>query len=184
VVKPKEEPKIELLTSKSERKKYIIFAWKWFLFSTVCVPLIGLMMFWVLPKNLYYGNLIGGILGVAIMQGFIGFWIVGGYVLYCYGRSGTQTLNVFEDVFVFSYYSGSSDNCTTDTYYIKNVDSYTLKKRSITIKGNFKRVQSGSNSSQKVAHCVTIPRTFENEEILIDFFDKHIVQKKIYKIEN
>ena len=176
MVKPNKESKIELLTSKTKRKKYIIFAWKWFLFSTVCVPLLGLLMFWVLPKNLYYGNILGGILGLAISQGFIGFWIVGGYVLYCYGRSGTQTLNVFDDVFVFSYYSGSGDNCTTDTYYIKNVNSYTLKKRSITIKGNFKRIQSGSNSSQKVAHWITIPRTFENEEILIDFFDKHTVQ--------
>ena len=177
MVKPKEESKIELLTSKTKRKKYIIFAWKWFLFSTVCVPLLGLLMFWMLPKNLYYGNILGGILGLAISQGFIGFWIVGGYVLYCYGRSGTQTLNVFDDVFVFSYYSGSSSNCTTDTYYINNVNSYTIKKRSITIKGEFKRIQSGSNSSQKVAHWLTIPRTFENEEVLIDFFDKHIVQK-------
>ena len=73
MVKPNEESKIELLTSKTKRKKYIMSAWKWFLFSTVCVPLLGLMMFWVLPKNLYYGNVIGGILGVAIMQGFIGF---------------------------------------------------------------------------------------------------------------
>ena len=103
---------------------------------------------------------------------------MGGYVLYCYGRSGTQTLNVFDDVFVFSYYSGSGDNCTTDTYYIKNVASYTIKKRSITIKGQFKRKQSGANSSRKVAHWITIPRTFENEEVLIDFFDKHIVQKQ------
>ena len=177
-MKLKEESKIELLTSKIKRKKYIISAWKWFLFSTVCVPLIGLMMFRVLPKNLYYGNVIGGILGLALTQGFVGFWIIGGYVLYCYGRSGTQSLNVFDDVFVFSYYSGSSDNCTTDTYYIKNVDSYIIKKRSITIKGQFKRKQSGRNSSQRIAHWITIPRTFENEEVLIDFFDKHILLEK------
>jgi len=177
-MKLNQEPKNELLTSKTNRKKYIMGAWKWFLFIIVCVPLIALMMLWMLPKNLYYGNIIGGILGGALAQPVITFWVLGGYVLYCYGRSGTQTLNVFDDVFVFSYYSGSSSNCTTDTYYINNVNSYAIKKRSITIKGNFKRIQSGSNSSQKVAHWITIPRTFENEEVLIDFFDKHIVQKQ------
>ena len=114
---------------------------------------------------------------MACMLGFMSFWILGGYVLYCYGRSGTQTLNIFDDVFVFSYYSGSSSNCTTDTYYINNVNSYTIKRRSITIKGEFKRKQSGMNRSQKVAYWITIPRTFDNEEVLIDFFDKHMVQK-------
>jgi len=176
-MKLKDESKIELLTSKIKRKKYIIFAWKLFLGIVVCLPLMTLMMFWMLPKNLYYGNVLGAILGLACTQAVLDFWILGGYLLYCYGRSGTQTLNVYEDVFVFSYYSGSGGNCTTDTYYIKDVAAYTIKKRSITIKGTFKRKQSGQNSSQRIAHWITIPRTFEKEEILIDFFDKHKVQK-------
>ena len=169
---------MELLMSKKKRQTYKKMPWILFLLTVVILPAISWPLLLGLTPEVQTYPFIVKILMVTFIIVPVAIQIpslciCGGYLLYCYGRSGTQTLKVYDDVFVFSYYSGSSDNCTTDTYYIKNVASYTIKKRSITIKGKFKRKQSGANSSQKVAHWITIPRTFENEDVLIDFFDKH-----------
>ena len=174
---------MELLMSKEKRQVYKKMPWILFLLTVVILPAIAWpLSFRLTPEAQTYPLIVKILMTAVILVPIViqipSLCICGGYLLYCYGRSGTQTLNVYDDVFVFSYYSGSGDNCTTDTYYIKSVNSYTLKKRSITIKGNFKRIQSGSNSSQKVAHWITIPRTFENEEVLIDFFDKHKLPEK------
>ena len=174
---------MELLVSKKKRRAYKKMPWILFLLTVVILPAIAWPLSFRLTSEAQTYPLIVKILMTAVIIVPIVIQIpciciCGGYLLYCYGRSETQTLNVYDDVFVFSYYSGSSDNCTTDTYYIKNVASYTIKKRSITIKGEFKRKQSGRNSSQRIAHWITIPRTFENEEVLIDFFDKHILPEK------
>ena len=169
---------MELLMSKKKRQTYKKMPWILFLLTVVILPAISWPLLLGLTPEVQTYPFIVKILMVTFIIVPVAIQIpslciCGGYLLYCYGRSGTQMLNVYDDVFVFSYYSGSGDNCTTDTYYIKNVASYTIKKRSITIKGKFKRKQSGANSSQKVAHWITIPRTFENEDVLIDFFDKH-----------
>jgi len=169
---------MELLMSKEKRRAYKKMPWILFLLTVVILPAIA----WPLslrltPEAQTYPLIVKILMTIFILAPIViqipCLCVCGGYLLYCYGRSGTQTLNVYEDVFVFSYYSGGSDNCTTDTYYIKNVANYIIKKRSITIKGKFKRKQSGVYNGQKVAHWITIPRTFENEEVLIDFFDKH-----------
>jgi len=169
---------MELLMSKKKRQTYKKMPWILFLLTVVILPAISWPLLLGLTPEVQTYPFIVKILMVTFIIVPVAIQIpslciCGGYLLYCYGRSGTQMLNVYDDVFVFSYYSVSGDNCTTDTYYIKNVASYTIKKRSITIKGKFKRKQSGANSSQKVAHWITIPRTFENEDVLIDFFDKH-----------
>ena len=173
--------------SKKKRQTYKKMPWILFLLTVVILPAIAWpLSFRLTPEAQTYPLIVKILMTIFILAPIViqipSLCICGGYLLYCYGRSETQTLNVYDDVFVFSYYSGSSDNCTTDTYYIKNVASYTIKKRSITIKGQFKRKQSGRNSSQRIAHWITIPRTFENEEVLIDFSDKHMLPEKKQKV--
>lgn len=98
--------------------------------------------------------------------------IVGGYYLYCASRSGVQTLNLFDDELIYSFYSGSGDNRTTNTYHIKAIKSFTFTDRTLTIKGKIKIKESGEFTGSKEVHRVTIPRTFDNEELVFDFFKR------------
>lgn len=170
--------------SRIKRKRYMLFARMMFLLFVVVVPLCAWFLIQTLPLDYYYGNFFGFILGLLVISFIPALVVAGGYWLYCSGRSLTNSLSLFDDALLYSYYSGSLGNRTTSIIEVKKFSSYALKKRNFIIEGMFLRDDEGVLKGNKVVKKIKIPRVFEDEEKIIAFLDTHKGQVKMYGTEN
>ena len=165
---------MELVTLKEKRKKYIRPGWIIFITLVIVMPFLSIALMNVLPKEIYYGRFLGLILGLMIAQAMLSLFIAGGFLLFCYGRSGTQRLTLFDDELVYFYYSGSGPNREEYTLYIKDVERYTMTNRTLTVYGNIKKVTVDAyGKSEKMVKKIAMARVFDKEDKVIEFLDSH-----------
>ncbi|MFA9397770.1 MAG: hypothetical protein ACERKV_05830 [Clostridiaceae bacterium] len=170
---------MEMVKSKIKRKEYIKPAWIYFLLAVLVIPMIIFIIVWNVPTTENLSKTIQNIVIFISVGAFTmeipNLCIFGGYLGFCYGITGTSKITLFDDVMVYSKYSGSMGNRETITYYIKKTDSVVLTKRTMKIKGGFeKKITGGTTNSEikKRAKVVNIPRVFEDEEKILAFLKK------------
>lgn len=165
---------MELKTIKSKRKAYIRRGWILFIAFPFGLPALGIILTVLLPKEAYDGTFLGIILSSFIASFMITFWVFGGFLIGCYGRSGAQNLMLYGDELVYSIYTGSFDNRETNIFRVKKIKEYTVTSRNIFIKGDFEKTNvSRFGELGGEAHKIKLARVFDNEDKLIAFLDSH-----------
>ena len=165
---------MELVTLKEKRKKYIRPGWIIFITLVIIMPVLAFLLAKILPKEMYWNTFLRYIMAFMFMQSIPSLCIAGGFLLFCYGRSGTQRLTLFDDELVYFYYSGSGPNREEYTLYIKDVERYTMTNRTLTVYGDIKKVTVDAyGKGEKMVRKIAMARVFDKEDKVIEFLDSH-----------
>ena len=159
-----------------KRKQYLKNPKLIFVFFTFVIPILSLILIFILPQNLYYGNLLGIILGVGITSSILSLIITGLYLANSSGISKTQNIIYKDGKLIYEIYSGSIDFRTYRVSMIESISNYEISNRSITIYGDINDLYMDSNRkiiNQKSSNHLSIVRVTKNEELLIEIIKKY-----------
>lgn len=166
------EGKITLFETDIARKKeYMKMPKIIFITTTFIIPLISLVLMFALPRSIYYGNILGFLIGLGIFLFLPGLIIAGGYCLSCSGASSTQQVVYQDGKLIYKTYTGSLDQRVYKTYTVETIEHYEVTKRNIKIYGEIKGKEKINNSTYDMILPIkklNIVRICQNEDELLE----------------
>jgi len=159
---------MELKTSSEKIKKYLRYKLRLFLLFGVCMPAIC----WLTPTII--GNVVASEFLYRLRSSILVLWVpilvfLIGNLLFSIEATGSQRLHLFPETIIYSYAFQAVMRRVHKVVAIKNIQSYSLTKTTLVIKGMVEPEGQGNSGKVKT---IKIPRIFEEEQPLIEYFNK------------
>lgn len=171
-----QEPKC--LEIDQEKRKRLLRPMFWtFMFSSFGIPLISLLLLFCLPKDFYYGNLFGYLLGLGVFWFLPSLIFFGLYYMDLSGTSSLQRIVLYPDhLESYGEILDLDEYSPSIKYRIKmeNVSSFTVTRYKIKIKGNFSYEDSKGKKKEK--HHFSIVRSIREEDQILSLLDLMVLQ--------